>query len=149
MRIYNATKSTMNLPMANGSRLIIRPQECSRQFYPTTELLSLLVSAYTYNDIAIIIDSAAEISMGATVSALPGFVVNSVEDAIMKFKKTESVKSVAKTEAQSAQPQQIKKVETPKSAEVKPVVVNKPVEQPQANKPASTTTVAATEVKKN
>lgn len=116
MRIYNATKSTMNLPMANGSRLIIKPQECSRQFYPTVELLNLLVSAYTYDDIAIIIDSAAEISMGATVSALPGFVANTAEEAIMRFKKNEP-----------------KKVE-PVKTEVKPAVINKPAVS--ASKPA-------------
>lgn len=111
MRIYNATKSTMNLPMANGSRLIIRPRECSRQFYPTVELLNLLVSAYTYNDIAIVIDSAAEISMGATVSALPGFVANSLEEAIMRFSKNDSPKKVATSNT-------AKKVEV-KSADVK------------------------------
>lgn len=89
MRIYNATKGTMNLPMANGSRLIIGSMEVSRQFYPTVELLNLLVSAYSRNDIAIIIDSSAEISMGATVSALPGYVADSLEEAIMRFKKPE------------------------------------------------------------
>lgn len=121
MRIYNATKSTMNLPMANGSRLIIKPQECSRQFYPTVELLNLLVSAYTYDDIAIIIDSAAEISMGATVSALPGFVANTAEEAIMRFKKNE--------------PKKVESVKTEvKSVEVKPTVINKPAVP--ASKPA-------------
>lgn len=89
MRIYNATKGTMNLPMANGSRLIIGSMEVSRQFYPTVELLNLLVSAYSRDDIAIIIDSSAEISMGATVSALPGYVADSLEEAIMRFKKPE------------------------------------------------------------
>jgi hypothetical protein len=87
MRIYNATKGTMNLPMANGSRLIIGSMEVSKQFYPTVELLNLLVSAYSRDDIAIIIDSSAEISMGATVSALPGYVVEGPEEAIMRFKK--------------------------------------------------------------
>lgn len=98
MRIYNATKSTMNLPMANGSRLIIGSKEVSRQFYPTVELLNLLVSAYSRDDIAIIIDSAAEISMGATVSALPGYVANSSEEAIMRFnKKSQELKLEVKT----------------------------------------------------
>lgn len=87
MRIYNATNGSMNLPMPSGSRLIIGPKELSRQFYPTVELLSLLVSAYSRDDIAIIIDTAAEVSMGATISALPGYVVGSPEEAILRFKK--------------------------------------------------------------
>lgn len=124
MRIYNATKSTMNLPLANGSRLIIRPQECSKQFYPTVDMLTLLVSAYSYDDIAIIIDSAAEISMGATVSALPGFVANSLEEAIMKFKKPTESKAA---QSASVKPTEVKPAKTtvveaskPKVSEVKP-----------------------------
>lgn len=100
MRIYNATKSTMNLPMPNGSRLIIKSMECSKQFFPTVELLNLLVSAYTRDDIAIIIDGGpSEMSMGAVVSSLPALVADSLEDAIMRFKKEEKAEPAKKVEA--------------------------------------------------
>lgn len=89
MRIYNGTKSTMNIPMANMSRLIIGPMKTSATFYPSTDLLNLLVSAYSRDDIAIIVDSAVEMNMGAAVSAFPGYVANSEEEAIMRFRKTE------------------------------------------------------------
>lgn len=123
MRIYNATKGTMNLPMANGSRLIIGSMEVSRQFYPTVELLNLLVSAYSRDDIAIIIDSSAEISMGATVSALPGYVADSLEEAIMRFKKPEKegtkvTKEDKMKSPQDAQPKASEKVDK-KSNELK------------------------------
>ena len=115
MRIYNATKGTMNLPMANGSRLIIGSMEASRQFFPTVELLNLLVSAYSRKDIAIIIDSATEMSMGATVSALPGYIANTLEEAIFRFKKDkpEDKKVESKVEAK------------PKVATTTPVVSDK------------------------
>lgn len=116
MRIYNATKGTMNLPMANGSRLIIGSNEVSRQFFPTVEMLNLLVSAYSRDDIAIIIDSATEIAMGATVSALPGYVADSLEEAIMRFKKPEPKETKVK-EAKSDPAPIVKKkeaYETPK-----------------------------------
>lgn len=119
MRIYNATKGTMNIPMANGSRLIIGSMEASRQFFPTVELLNLLVSAYSREDIAIIIDSATEMSMGATVSALPGYIANTLEEAIFRFKKDkpEDKKVESKVEA--------KPKETPKVATTTPVVNDK------------------------
>lgn len=85
MRIYNGTNSTMNLPMPNGSRLIIGSKAVSKQFFPTAELLSLLVSAYSRDDIAIMIDSGSEIQMGAVISALPGYIVKDVDEAIERL----------------------------------------------------------------
>lgn len=87
MKILNATKGTMNLPLPNGSRLIIEAGKVSKQFYPTIDLLTLLVSAYSRDDIGVIIDNPAEIAMGATVSALPGYVYNTPEEAIASLKK--------------------------------------------------------------
>lgn len=110
MRIYNGTNSTMNLPMPNGSRLIIGSKAVSKQFFPTIELLTLLVSAYSRDDIAIIIDSGSEIQMGATVSALPGYIAKDVEDAIEKLSKT----NVVKAEPVAEKPQ-TKVVSAPKS----------------------------------
>lgn len=113
MRIYNATKSTMNLPLPNGSRLIIKSMECSKQFFPTVELLSLLVSAYTRDDIAVILDGGpSEISMGAIVSSLPSLTADSLEEAIMRFKKEDKTEP-KKEDAPKVEP--AKKVE-PKAA---------------------------------
>lgn len=127
MRIYNATKATMNLPMANGSRLIIGSKEMSRQFYPTVELLNLLVSAYSMDDIAIIIDSSAEISMGATVSALPGYVVKDTEEALMKFKEKEDLNKneMKPTEKKDSDKQQVKSSNLNKSVDSKQSEANK------------------------
>jgi outer membrane biosynthesis protein TonB len=96
MRIYNATSASMNLPLPNGSRLLIGKKQMSRQFYPTVELLNLLVSAYSRDDIAILLESSGEVSMGAIISALPGYVAANEEEAVMRFqKKDEKVEAVS------------------------------------------------------
>ena len=125
MKIFNGTTSTMNVPMANGSRLVIRPFETSKQFLPTTELLQLFVSAYSRDDIALIIESSAEISMGSLVSALPGYVANSVEEAVIRFRdrKSKWEDSMKSESAQPKKPQPVK-VEKPQ-----PVAEAKPTEE--------------------
>lgn len=111
MRIYNATKSTMNLPMPNGSRLVVGSRELSRQFYPTVELLTLLVSAYTRDDIAIVMEGAGEVSMGAVVSALPGYTASTPEEAIERFAKPEVKSEPELAKASNNVVPQAKKVE--------------------------------------
>lgn len=119
MRIYNATKSTMNLPMPNGSRLVVGSRELSRQFYPTVELLTLLVSAYTRDDIAIVMEGAGEVSMGAVVSALPGYTASTPEEAIERFAKVKSEPELAKANNNVApQPKKVE-VATPVKVEDK------------------------------
>ena len=110
MKIYNATNGSMNLPLANGSRLIIDPKGVSKQFFPTVEMLNLLVSAYTRDDIAIIIDGASELAMGAVVSALPGYTVNSVEEALKKFEGSNPKKVAEKKEVNEKPMKEDKKI---------------------------------------
>lgn len=110
MRIYNGTNSTMNLPMPNGSRLIIGSKAVSKQFFPTVELLTLLVSAYSRADIAIIVDSGSEIQLGAAISALPGYIAKDVDDAIEKIKSMSKEVNV-ETPPAVKKPQQQAKVE--------------------------------------
>lgn len=117
MKIYNGTNSSLNIPMANKSRLLIGPMSASTAFYPSVEVLELLVSAYSRDDIAIVIESSAELQMGSLVSALPGYVVNSVEEAVMKFKKPEP-KKVEKPKAPE-EPKEETKVKVEKKAEAK------------------------------
>lgn len=107
----------MNLPLPGGSRLIIKSMECSKQFLPTVELLNLLVSAYTRDDIAIIVDGGpSEVSMGAMVSSLPALMADSLEEAIMRFKKDEKVEAKAATPSPSpVTPKAEPKVATPAS----------------------------------
>lgn len=85
MKIYNGTNSLLNLPLANGRRLVIDPKSVSADFLPTTKMLQMLVSAYSRNDIAFIPAGPNDLTVGATVSTLPAYVANSLEEAVNRF----------------------------------------------------------------
>lgn len=85
MRIYNGTKSMLDLPLTGIQRLSIPPLAVSGDFMPTNEFLSLLVTTFDYNELAIIVSGPYEISMCAGVSGTVGFVVQSLEEAIERF----------------------------------------------------------------
>jgi hypothetical protein len=52
---------------------------------PSNEFLSLLVSSYDYNELALIVSGPFEINMCAGVSGSVGFVVQSLDEAIERF----------------------------------------------------------------
>lgn len=85
MRIYNGTKSNMDLPLANKSRLIIRPRSVSNEFLPTVEFLQMMVMSYSRDDIAFIPSGPSDTAMAAQVSTMPGYIANSVEEAVVRF----------------------------------------------------------------
>ena len=86
MRIYNAKNSQIDIPLvAGGERLTVESKSVSRDFMPNKDFLSLIVTAFDYNEIALIVSGPFEISMCSQVSCIPGFVVNSLEDAILRF----------------------------------------------------------------
>lgn len=85
MRIYNGTKSNMDLPLANKSRLIISPRSVSNEFLPTVEFLQMMVMSYSRDDIAFIPSGPSDTAMAAQVSTMPGYIANSVEEAVVRF----------------------------------------------------------------
>lgn len=85
MRIYNGTKSNMDLPLANKSRLIIRPRSVSNEFLSTVEFLQMMVMSYSRDDIAFIPSGPSDTAMAAQVSTMPGYIANSVEEAVVRF----------------------------------------------------------------
>ena len=85
MRIYNGTKSQLDLPLNGIHRITIAPRSVSGDFLPSNSFLSLLVTSFDYSDIAIIVSGPYEISMCAGVSGTVGFVVQSLEEAIERF----------------------------------------------------------------
>lgn len=93
MRIYNGTNSQLDLPLSGIQRITIPEHSVSGDLLPSTEFLSLLVTSFNYNEIAIIVSGPYEINMCAGVTGCVGFVVQSLEEAIEKFtpKKKEEV----------------------------------------------------------
>ena len=85
MRIYNGTKSVINLPLTESQRITVAGHSVSGDIMPNTEFLSLLVGSYDYSELALIISGPYEINMCSQVSGAAGFVVQSLEEAIERF----------------------------------------------------------------
>lgn len=92
MRIYNGTNSQLTLPLNGNERITIAANSVSGNILPSTEFLSLLVSSFDYNEIAIVVSGPFEINMCAGVSGAVGFVVQSIEEAIEKFANKDGIK---------------------------------------------------------
>lgn len=85
MRVYNGTKSQLDLPLSGIQRITIPAHTVSGDIMPSNEFLSLLVGSYDYSEIALIVSGPYEINMCAGVSGSVGFVVQSLEEAIERF----------------------------------------------------------------
>lgn len=96
MRIYNGTKSVINLPLTESQRITVAGHSVSGDIMPNTEFLSLLVGSYDYSELALIISGPYEINMCSQVSGAAGFVVQSLEEAIERFTPKEDLKKKEK-----------------------------------------------------
>ena len=85
MRIYNGTKSQLDLPLTGTQRIQIPSRSVSGDILPNNEFLSLLVASYDYSEIALIVSGPYEINMCSQVSGAVGFVASSLEEAIVRF----------------------------------------------------------------
>lgn len=93
MRIYNGTDMQLDLPLVGGDqRLTIPSRSVTTDFMPNAEFLSMVVSSYNYDELALIVSGPFEISMCSKVSGSVGFVVNSLDEAIERFTTKEEVK---------------------------------------------------------
>lgn len=142
MRIYNGTKSQLDLPLSGIQRISIPPRTVSGDVMPSNEFLSLLVSSFDYSEIALIVSGPYEISMCAGVSGSVGFVVQTLEEAIERFaeKKPEEIVEEKIEEEPTLNPEAETKVEPKeevKEMEEKPVVT----EEKEEEAPEETKTV--------
>jgi hypothetical protein len=85
MRIYNGTNSQLNLPFSAKERITIEPMSPSGNIMCSNEFLSLLISSYTTDEVAIIVSGPFEINACANVPAAVNYVVQSLDEAIQKF----------------------------------------------------------------
>ena len=90
MRIYNGKKSTLTIPLSGNQRLSIPPHSISGDFMPNKEFLSLMVTTFDYNEIALVGSGPFEIAMCSQVSGCVGFVCQSLEEAVAKFSTPEA-----------------------------------------------------------
>ena len=110
MRIYNGTKSQVNLPLGTQS-LTIPSHTVSGDFMPNNDFLSLLVSSYGYDELALIVSGPFEITLCSSIPSCAGFVVQSLEEAIERF--------TPKTEEKKEIKEEVKPEEKPTEPEVK------------------------------
>ena len=114
MRIYNGKKSTLTIPLSGNQRLSIPPHSISGDFMPNKEFLSLMVTTFDYNEIALVVSGPFEIAMCSQVSGCVGFVCQSLEEAVAKF---------STPEAKPSEPA------APEEKEEKPLPEEKPTEE--------------------
>lgn len=85
MRIFNGTNSHMDIPLSAMQRIQVPAMSVSGDFMPNEDFLALMVTSYTYDQIALIVSGPFEIGMASRVSAAVGFVVQSLDEAIERF----------------------------------------------------------------
>lgn len=107
MRIYNGTKSVINLPLTESERITIAAHSVSGDIMPSLKFLALLVGSYDYSELALIVSGPYEINMCSQVSGCAGFVVQSLDEAIERF----ALKEVKKVDVVKPKEKEEKKVE--------------------------------------
>ena len=98
MRIYNARKSQISIPLTATEKIVVPSYGTSESFLPNPRILSLIVTSFDYSDIALIVSGPNEMTMCSETPCCSGFVVNSLEEALERFQTetTASMKCAAK-----------------------------------------------------
>lgn len=123
MRVYNATKYQLTVPISRGKYITIKPYSCSTEFIGTSYLVSILVSTKSSDEVAIICAGPSDLALCANVSSAAAYVVQTLDDAIKRFL-PEGVRAEKVEEPQKVEPPVV---------EAKPVV--KPVETVKIGQP--------------
>ncbi len=101
MRIYNGTDSQVSLPYAGKERISIEPRSVSGNLGITNDLISLIVTSFTTDELAIIVAGPYELSMTSSNPVAVNYVVQSLDEAIERFapkEKPAAVEEVKKEE---------------------------------------------------
>ena len=112
MRIYNGTTRQMDLPLAGSQRISIAPKTVSGDILANSDLLSLLVTSYTTDEVALIISGPFELKVASTMPTVVNYVVQSLEEAILRF--TPPVDIEEKEEVKEENPEPEPETEEPK-----------------------------------
>lgn len=113
MRIYNGKNSQVNLPLA-AQRISIEPMSVSKDIMPSSELLDLLSMSFDDSEIALIVSGPSELNLCAKTPACAPLVVQSLDEALIRFNKAE---------------------DKSKDTETKEVVEKEPVEETSESEP--------------
>ena len=85
MRIYNAKRAQIEMPLSNGTKLVIPGNSISGEFMPNSTVISVFMASYTPAEVAFVISGPYEISMLSNFAGSGAYVVSSVEEAVARF----------------------------------------------------------------
>lgn len=138
MRIYNGTNSQVVLPYSGGQMINIGPKSVSGNVGPTNELISLIVTSFGTDELAMIVSGPYELSMTSGNPVAVGYVVQSLDEAIQRFApKSEVKKEEVKEEVKKEEPAPVVEEYEEDEPAPKPVEVKEEVkkEEPAAVNP--------------
>ena len=145
MKIFNATNSSIDLPWTGG-RLNIQPRSFSVDFLGDVNLVKLIVTTFTPEQIALLVCGPYELSMcaGATTSAV-NYVVQTSDEIVNRFglkigeeKKEEECETCDKTcECETCRKEEETGVNNPEPTPTPEPVVEEPADLTPAPKKTS------------
>lgn len=141
MRIYNGKNSQVELPLAT-QRITIGPNSVSKDIMPNVEMLQLISTSFVDTEIALIVSGPSELNLCAGVPACTPLVVQSLDEAVIRFKGTAPEKTEEKPVVEEPKKEEVvveevpeKKVDEKKQEEeVKPEPVKKAAPKKNAKK---------------
>lgn len=140
MRIYNGKNSQVELPLAT-QRITIGPNSVSKDIMPNVEMLQLISTSFVDTEIALIVSGPSELNLCAGVPACTPLVVQSLDEAVIRFKGTEPEKKEEKPVVEEPKKEEVveevpeKKVDEKKQEEeVKPEPTKKAAPKKNAKK---------------
>jgi hypothetical protein len=130
MRIYNAKRAQIEMPLSNGTKLVIPGNSVSGEFMPNSTIISVFMTSYSPKEVAFVISGPFEIAMLSNFAGSGDYVVSSLEEAVARFApKVDPTTTTTTTEAPRLTPvTHEEEVVKPTSA---PKVVEKVVEKPK------------------
>lgn len=142
MRIYNGKNSQVELPLAT-QRITIGPNSVSKDIMPNVEMLQLISTSFVDTEIALIVSGPSELNLCAGVPACTPLVVQSLDEAVIRFKGTAPEKKEEKPVVEEPKKEEVvveevvpeKKVDEKKQdEEVKPDPTKKAAPKKNAKK---------------
>ena len=130
MRIYNAMKAQIQMPLSNGTNLVIPGNSVSGEFMPNSTIISVFMSSYKKTEVAFIISGPYEIAMLSNFAGSGEYVVSSLEEAVARFAPKEDPTT-------TSAPQKVETTTTPK-----PEVPTTTTTTTTTEEPIETTTAA-------
>lgn len=101
MRIFNGTNSQINFPF-NGDTIKIDPLTPSTNLLATNELLGILITTFSSDEISFIVSGTFELATCANMRIATDYVSQSLEETIEKFTRLREKKAAEEEAAKKA-----------------------------------------------